>query len=62
LMRQREDVDPDVAYQRKRVSLLKRLIGGIRSVKEEIRVLKLLPAPVITEIEKLIAKLETEVK
>lgn len=62
MIRQREELDGEEAWQKKRLQLLKRLLGTLRSVSDEIRVSKLLPAKMIKDIEGVIEKIETEIK
>ena len=61
LMRQREELEPEEAWQKKRLATVKRFLSTLKSLKEEIKLSKLLSAPIISEVEKLIDKLETEV-
>jgi hypothetical protein len=62
LIKQREELQPEDAWQKKKLAHLRRLISMMKSVREEIKVSKLLPAKLITDIEKLIGKLELEAK
>ncbi len=60
LMRQREELDPEEARDRKKMSSLKRLLGVLKSLKQEMEINKLLPNPIIKDTAILIDKLEAE--
>jgi len=60
LIRSREELEPGEAWDKKRGTVLKRMIGALRSLKDEAKSSKLLSAAVIKETEDLIRKLETE--
>ncbi|MFA4842604.1 MAG: hypothetical protein WC658_02055 [Candidatus Omnitrophota bacterium] len=60
LIRQRQELDPEEAYQKRRQAAVKRLLSTLKSLKKEIELGKLLPAELIREADKLISKLETE--
>ena len=61
LIRQRQELDPEEARKKRKLSTVKRLIGVLKSLREEIESQKLLPAPLIREAAALIKKLEEEV-
>jgi len=61
MMRQREELDPEEAREKKRIVIIRRFVSTLKSLKEEIQILKLLPAPVIKEAELLISKLEEQI-
>jgi len=61
MMRQRQEVSPEEARDDKKRAVLKRLVSTLKSLKEEVELLKLLPAPVVDEIEVLLEKLQSEV-
>ncbi|PIU40769.1 MAG: hypothetical protein COS99_08895 [Candidatus Omnitrophica bacterium CG07_land_8_20_14_0_80_42_15] len=60
LIRQREELEPEEAWKKKKVTAIKRLISLLKSVKEEIKISKLLPAQTLKEADHLIDKLESE--
>jgi len=60
LIRQREELLPEEAWQKKRLSLLKRSLSLLKSLKEEIKLAKVFSAQVPKDIDKLISKLESE--
>ncbi|MFA5063123.1 MAG: hypothetical protein WC578_03545 [Candidatus Omnitrophota bacterium] len=62
LIRQRQELDPDEAYQNRRVSTLKRFIGSLKALKQEAEISKLLPAQLIKEVQELIRKIEGEIQ
>ncbi|MDD5166642.1 MAG: hypothetical protein PHQ57_04575 [Candidatus Omnitrophica bacterium] len=61
LMRQREELDPEEAREKRKLSTVKRFLSALKSLKNEIESSKLLPAPLIREVQNLISKLEAEV-
>ena len=61
MIRQREELEPEEAQEKKRLSVVRRLVGSLRSIKQEAEVLKLLPSPILKEISSLIQKLESEI-
>ncbi|MCX5707128.1 MAG: hypothetical protein NTW13_05710 [Candidatus Omnitrophica bacterium] len=60
LIRQREELEPEEAYKKKRLATLRRFLGTLRALKQEAEVSKLLPAAIIKEAQELIKKLEAE--
>ncbi len=62
LMRQREEIDPEDAYNRKRESTLKRFLGNLKGLKREAEIGKVLPFSLVKEIQGLIDKIEEELK
>lgn len=62
LIRQREELEPEEARQKKRLAAVKRFLSTLKSLKAEIEVAKLLPAPLLREAESLIRKLEGEIR
>jgi len=60
IIRKRDELMPEEAWKNKKVSQIKRLIGLLKAVSTEIKVSKVLPVKVITDIEKLITKLNAE--
>lgn len=61
MIRERQELEPEEAQEKKKVAVVKRLLGTLKSIKREIEILKILPAPVIKETENLIKKLEEEI-
>ena len=61
IIRQREELDPEEAQERKRLAVVRRMVGSLKSIKQEAEVLKLLPVSLLKEISSLIQKLEAEV-
>jgi hypothetical protein len=62
IIRQREELEPEEAQKRRKLSTVKRLVGTLKSLKQESELLKLLPSAVIKEIVMLIEKLEGEIR
>jgi hypothetical protein len=61
IIRQREELNPEEAYEKRRDATLKRLIGQLKLLKQEAETLKLLPAPLIKDLDALIDNIDTEV-
>jgi len=61
LVRQREELSPEEAYQKRRLATVKRFVSTLKALKKEIEISKLMPAPFIREAEKLIEKLEAQI-
>lgn len=61
LIRQREELEPEEAYRKKRVAILRRFLGSLKALKQEAEVLKLLPVQLIKEAEELIKKIEAQI-
>jgi len=59
MMKQREELDPEEARLKKRSALVRRFVGILRSIKEEIRISKMLPMQIVKDTEKLINELES---
>ncbi len=60
MIRCREELDPEEARQQKRIAILKRLVGSLKSVQKEIEISKLLPETISKDIESLIDRIESE--
>jgi len=60
LIKRREELEPDEARQKRRQALLKRFIGTLRSIKNELKASKLLSAQVLSDTDKLLSRLESE--
>jgi hypothetical protein len=60
LIREREELEPEEAYKRKRTIIIKRFIGSLKALKQEAEISKLLPANIIKEAQELIRKIEGE--
>jgi len=61
LIRQRDELSPEEAWGKKRLASIKRCLGTLKSLKEEIKVSKILPAQIVNEISVLIAKIEEQI-
>jgi hypothetical protein len=61
LIRQREELEPEEAWKKRKLATLKRFLSTLKSMKEEIEASKLLPSPLIREAASLINKLEAEI-
>jgi hypothetical protein len=61
LIRQREELEPEEAYKKRRLATIKRFLGTLKAIKQEAEVSKLLPAPLIREAQELIKKIEEQI-
>lgn len=61
LIRQRKELAPQEAWEQKKFSAVRRLLGTLKSLKREIEISKLLPSAIIKEAEELIKKLENQI-
>lgn len=61
LIKQREELEPEEARDRKRVATLKRLVTSLKTLRTDIENSKLLPVSTIKEISNLIHKIELEI-
>jgi hypothetical protein len=60
IMRQREELDPQEAWQKRKETNIRRFIGTLRSLKREMDETKILPAAMAQEVNSLIKKLESQ--
>jgi hypothetical protein len=58
IIRQRQELDPEAADEKKRSTVLKRLLGQLRMLKREVAVLKLLSVPLIKDLDNLIKNID----
>jgi hypothetical protein len=61
LIRQREDLDPQEARDRRKSAAIRRVVATLKGLKNDIEMAKLLPASTIKDIKELIDKLESEI-
>lgn len=61
IVRERQELEPEEAQEKKKIACVRRLVGTLRSIKQEVEILKLLPAPLVKEVASLISKLEEEI-
>lgn len=61
LIKQREELLPEEAWQKKRTVFLRRLISTLKTVSEEIKMAKLFPVKIMKDVDKLISNLEMEI-
>ncbi|MCX5695431.1 MAG: hypothetical protein NTW18_02035 [Candidatus Omnitrophica bacterium] len=62
LIRQREELEPQEAYKRRRVATLRRFIGSLKALKQEAEISKLLPMALIKDAGELIKKIEEQIE
>ncbi|MDD2752919.1 MAG: hypothetical protein PHN59_07275 [Candidatus Omnitrophica bacterium] len=60
IIRQRVELEPEEAREQRKTITDRRLLGTLRSLKQEIEIGKLLPAGIIRDAESLIKKIEAE--
>ncbi|MFC1590012.1 hypothetical protein ACFL42_00815 [Candidatus Omnitrophota bacterium] len=61
LIRQREELNPEEARNKKKQAVLKRFLSTLKSLRDEIKASKILPAGIIKDADKLIKELEDEI-
>lgn len=61
LIRQRQQLQPLEAWEKKKFTKVKRIISVLKSLKQDVEISKLLPASILREADDLISKLEAEV-
>ncbi len=59
-IRQREELLPEEAWQKKRIALIKRFVSTLRSLLKEARASNIIPVNTLKDTDKLVSKLETE--
>ncbi len=62
LMRQREELSPEEAWEKRRTTSLKRLLSSLKSLRTELESSKMISAATIKEITALIDKVEVEAR
>lgn len=62
IIRQRQELDPQAAQEKKRIAVLNRLLGQLRMLKQEVTVLNLLSVPLIKDLDNLIKNIDQEAK
>jgi len=60
LLKQREELDPEEARRKKKITAVKRLLGTLKAIQKDIELLKLLPANEVAEVRRLVERLEGE--
>ncbi len=58
IIRQRQELDPQEAQEKRKQAVVRRLLGQLRALKQEAEVLKMLPMPLIKELDALIKKID----
>lgn len=61
LIKQREELSPEEAWEKKKTAQLKRLLSTLKSVKTEIETTKMLPPALLKDVVGLIKRIEDEV-
>jgi len=60
LIRQRQELEPEEAWEKKKAATVKRFVTVLKSIKDEIKSSKFLSASIVKEAEALINKLEEQ--
>jgi hypothetical protein len=60
LIRQREQLQPEEVWQKKRLTLLKRFLTTLKSLVDEARASNMLSSKAIDDLQKIIDGMETE--
>jgi len=61
LIRQRQELEPEEAWEKKKASTIKRFLSTLKSLKEEIELSKLMSVSIIKDIAGLISRIESEI-
>jgi Xaa-Pro aminopeptidase len=61
LIRQRQELQPEEAREKKKFTKVKRIISILKSLKQDAEISKLLPVSILRQADDLISKLEAEV-
>jgi hypothetical protein len=61
LIRQREELEPEAAWQKKRTIVVRRFLATLKTIKQEMEALKILPLSLLKEATDLIRKLEDQI-
>ncbi len=62
IIRQRQELEPIEAQEKRKRATVNRLLGQLRMLKQEVQTLKLLPAPLIRDLDNLIKNIDVEIK
>jgi len=60
IMKEREELQPEEAWKKKKITLIKRSLSVLNSVKREIQISKILPVRLISQLSDLIQKMQQE--
>ena len=60
MIRQRKELEPEEAWEQRRGATVKRFLGTLRALNEEIKAGKLVSAQLSKEVDALVKKLEEE--
>ncbi|MCX5696704.1 MAG: hypothetical protein NTU54_01820 [Candidatus Omnitrophica bacterium] len=60
LIRQRQELEPEEAWEKRRSGTLRRFLGTLKALRQEAETAKILTAPLIKEVGDLIKKIEAE--
>jgi hypothetical protein len=61
LIKEREELEPEEAWKKKKLAIVKRFLGTLKSISREIKITKVLPAKIVSETDSLISELEDEI-
>jgi len=60
IIRQRQELEPQEAQEKRKLATLRRLVGQLRMLKQEVQLLKMLPMPLVKELGEMIKKIESQ--
>ena len=61
LIKERQELEPEEARKKREIATVKRFLAMLKTIKRDIEILKLFPASVIRETDKLIKRIEEEI-
>ena len=61
LIKERQELEPEEARKKREIATVKRFLSTLKAIKRDIEILKLFPASVIKETDKLIKRVEEEI-
>lgn len=62
IIRERQEFEPEEARKKRKTAAVRRFLGVLRALKQELEISKLVPSEIIKEASSLISKLETELE
>ncbi|MFH1594574.1 MAG: hypothetical protein ABID09_07765 [Candidatus Omnitrophota bacterium] len=60
LIKQREELQPEEAWKKKKQAILKRFLSALKSISRELKISKMLPAQIVKDVDNLIREIESE--
>jgi hypothetical protein len=59
LLKEKQELEPQEAWEKKRVAFIRRLLGTLKTLRTELKTTKILPEQILKETERLIDRLES---